>query len=50
MAMVVLVIFFARSGWRLSRWEGLVLVLFGLARWALEFAARNGTLTVAFLG
>jgi cation:H+ antiporter len=42
-AMVILVVVFARTGWRLSRWEGLVLVLFGLARWALDFAARNGS-------
>jgi cation:H+ antiporter len=36
-AMVILVVVFARTGWRLSRWEGLALVLFGLARWALDF-------------
>ena len=42
MAMVLLVVVFARTGWRLSRWEGLVLVLFALARWALELATRNG--------
>ncbi len=41
--MVVLVVVFARPGWRLSRSEGLVLVLFGLARWALDFAAQNGS-------
>jgi len=41
-AMVVLVVVFARTGWRLSRSEGLVLVLFALARWAFELAARNG--------
>ena len=35
--MVILVVVFARTGWRLSRWEGLALVLFGLARWALDF-------------
>jgi len=42
-AMVVLVVIFARTGWRLSRTEGSVLVLFALARWALELAARNGS-------
>jgi len=42
MAMVVLVVVFARTGWRLSRCEGLILILFGLARWTLEVAARNG--------
>ncbi len=36
-AMVILVVVFARTGWRLSRLEGLALVLFGLARWALDF-------------
>jgi cation:H+ antiporter len=36
-AMVALVVFFARTGWRLSRWEGLTLVLIGLARWALDY-------------
>jgi cation:H+ antiporter len=42
-AMVVLVVVFARTGWRLSRTEGLVLVLFGLTRWVLNFAARGAT-------
>jgi cation:H+ antiporter len=42
MAMVLLVVVFARTGWRLSRLEGLVLVLFALARWALELATRSG--------
>ncbi len=41
LAMVVLVVVFVRTGWRLSRWEGLILVLFGLGRWALEFTARS---------
>lgn len=36
-AMVALVVFFARTGWRLSRWEGLALVLIGLARWTLDY-------------
>ena len=39
-AMVVLVVVFARSGWRLSRVEGLVLVLFGLTRWVLDLSGR----------
>ncbi len=39
-AMVVLVVVFARTGWRLSRAEGLVLVLFGLTRWVLDLAGR----------
>lgn len=41
--MVVLVVIFARTGWRLSRTEGLVLVLFGLTRWFFDFAARGAT-------
>jgi cation:H+ antiporter len=36
-AMVALVVVFARTGWRLSRWEGLTLVLIGLGRWALDY-------------
>lgn len=39
-AMVVLVVVFARSGWRLSRAEGLILVLFGLTRWVLDLSGR----------
>jgi len=42
-AMVVLVVIFARTDWRLSRTEGLVLVLFGLARWVLDFAPSGAT-------
>ncbi|MFC1531482.1 calcium/sodium antiporter [Gemmatimonadota bacterium] len=41
--MVVLVVVFARTGWRLSRTEGLALVLFGLARWTLDFAGHGVT-------
>lgn len=36
--MTVLTLAFMRSGWRLSRWEGAVLVAVGLARWVLDFA------------
>lgn len=39
-AMVILVVVFARTGWRLSRAEGLVLVLFGLTRWVLDLTRR----------
>ena len=38
MAMVVLI--FVRTGWRLSRMEGLILVLMGLLRWTYDFASR----------
>lgn len=35
--MVVVVLLFMRTGWRLSRWEGIVLVLLGLGRWLYSF-------------
>lgn len=35
--MVFLVIVFMRTGWRISRWEGVVLVLIGLGRWLYSF-------------
>ena len=35
--MVVLVVIFLRTGWVLSRKEGIILVIFGLARWAYNF-------------
>ncbi len=35
--MVVVVIVFMRTGWRISRWEGIVLVLLGLGRWLYSF-------------
>lgn len=38
--MVVLVLFLLRTRWRLSRLEGLLLVLVGLLRWVLDFASR----------
>ncbi len=34
--MVVLVMFFLRTGWRLSRLEGAILVLIGLTRWIFD--------------
>ena len=37
MFMVVMVIVFMRTGWRLSRWEGGALVLLGVGRWILDF-------------
>lgn len=39
-AMVLVVLFFFRTGWRVSRLEGLLLVLMGLLRWTLDFASR----------
>ncbi len=39
-AMVFLVLVFMRTGWRVSRLEGFVLVAIGLARWVLDFLPR----------
>jgi cation:H+ antiporter len=41
-AMVLVVLVFIRSGWRISRLEGLVLFLAGLTRWILDFAMHSG--------
>lgn len=35
--MVVLVVIMMRTGWRLSRWEGGVLLLITLVRWVMDF-------------
>ncbi len=35
--MVVLVVIMMRTGWRLSRWEGGLLVLINIARWIMDF-------------
>lgn len=39
-AMVFLVLVFMRTGWRVSRLEGLILVAIGLGRWVLDFLPR----------
>lgn len=36
--MVLLVLVFMRTGWRISRWEGIILVSLGLARWIYSFS------------
>ncbi len=36
-AMVILVIFMLRTGWRLSRSEGVILLCIGLSRWIMDF-------------
>ena len=36
--MCVLVVVFMRTGWRIKRWEGALLVGIGLARWVLDLA------------
>ena len=41
-AMVVITLVFIRSGWRVSRLEGLGLFLLGLFRWILDFALHSG--------
>lgn len=35
--MVMIVLVFMRTGWRVSRWEGIALVSMGLARWIYSF-------------
>jgi len=35
--MVILVIFFLRTGWKLSRTEGIILVSIGIIRWVFDF-------------
>ncbi len=35
--MVMIVLVFMRTGWRVSRWEGIALVSIGLARWIYSF-------------
>jgi cation:H+ antiporter len=35
--MVAVVVIFMRTGWRLYRWEGAVLVLLGVFRWVMDF-------------
>ncbi len=39
-AMVAIVVLFMRTGWRLYRWEGAVLILLGISRWVLDFLGR----------
>jgi len=36
--MALLTLVFMRSGWRLSRWEGAVLIALGVARWVFDFS------------
>lgn len=38
-AMIALVLFFIRTGWRVSRAEGLILIAINLGRWAWDFSA-----------
>ena len=38
--MVFLVLFFMRTGWRVSRLEGLALVAIAMLRWGFDFSAQ----------
>ncbi|MCA1743845.1 MAG: calcium/sodium antiporter [Desulfonatronovibrio sp.] len=37
--MIVLVLIFMRTGFRINRWEGMALIALGLGRWTLDFLA-----------
>ncbi|MEZ4709839.1 MAG: calcium/sodium antiporter [Caldilineaceae bacterium] len=39
MGMTLLLLIFMRSGWRLSRWEGALLIGMGVGRWIVNFSA-----------
>lgn len=36
-SVMLLVLVFIRTGWRISRWEGALLIIINLGRWAMEF-------------
>lgn len=38
--MVLMVVILMRTGWRLSRWEGILLVTVNLVRWIVDFSAH----------
>jgi cation:H+ antiporter len=40
--MVMLVVFFMRTGWRISRFQGFLLVLINLIRWTYDFMGQTG--------
>jgi len=39
--MVLLLLFFMRTGWRISRFEGFLLILVAALRWYFDFSARS---------
>ena len=39
--MVLVVLVMMRSGWRVSRWEGVTLLMLATLRWVLDFATRH---------
>jgi len=41
-AMVFLVLIFMRTGWRLSRLEGLILIVIAVLRWTFDFMTHGG--------
>ncbi|MFO7538873.1 MAG: sodium:calcium antiporter [Chloroflexota bacterium] len=40
-AMVILVVIMMRTGWRLSRWEGLLLIGINVLRWVIDFTSSG---------
>jgi cation:H+ antiporter len=40
LVMVVMVLIFMRTGWRISRFEGFLLIVVALARWTFDFSKR----------
>ncbi len=41
MGMVILVVIFMRTGWKLRRSEGLILIIIGVSRWIIDFACTG---------
>lgn len=41
--MVILVVILMRTGWRLSRWEGVLLVVINIVRWIVDFSSSGHT-------
>lgn len=37
--MVILVVIMMRTGWRLSRWEGILLIVINVIRWVIDFTS-----------
>ncbi len=40
-AIIVTAVIFMRTGWRIRRWEGVVLLALGLAQWLFDFSTRG---------
>ncbi|MCA9920692.1 MAG: hypothetical protein KC445_22220, partial [Anaerolineales bacterium] len=38
--MVIFVVVLMRIGWKLNRWEGVMLILINLLRWIFDFASK----------